>query len=234
MESTIRWILLLIGTLVILGIWWDGMRRSKKRKSSLPEEKKISVQKGKKQELQTELIEPLEEKTISAESIRISEDEPILNEEVLKDLATAHHAQIKETELEQKPDIISIYVMAPEGKSFGGYDLLQTILAYDMQYGEMQIFHRYVDNKAKTDLLFSLVSATEPGDFDLQEMGSFSCRGLILFMDVSKLEHPHQVFELMLETANHLAEDLDGELQLNQTEVLTQEAIEAIRKRLRA
>jgi cell division protein ZipA len=139
----------------------------------------------------------------------------------------------RETEVEKKSDIISIYVMAEAEKSFGGYDLLQTILAYDLQYGDMQIFHRYADSKTKKDLLFSLVSATEPGDFNLQEMSTFSCRGLILFMDVSKLSHPSRVFELMLETATHLSKDLGGELRFNQSDLLTEEAVNAMRKRLR-
>ena len=70
-------------------------------------------------------------------------------------------------------DLLVISVVAEPGMQFGSYDLLQAISATGMQFGEMNIFHYKIGNET----LFSLSSATEPGDFNLDRMGDFVCEG---------------------------------------------------------
>lgn len=112
-----------------------------------------------------------------------------------------------------KDDFIIINVIAKKGGYFVSYDLLQAISATGMQYGAMNIFH-FVEDSPKGKLtLFSLASATEPGEFDLNNVGDLTCAGLTLFMNIAKVPDPGDVFVLMLETAEQLADDLDGELR---------------------
>lgn len=113
-----------------------------------------------------------------------------------------------------KPDeFIILSVLAKEGNQFASYELLQAILAAGMQFGDMNIFHYYDPNaQGSKDPLFSLASATKPGHFDLQKIGEFSCPGLTLFMNVSKVRDPATSFTIMLSVAEELAEELDGEL----------------------
>lgn len=108
-------------------------------------------------------------------------------------------------------EIICINVLAKEGQ-FVSYDLLQAITATGMQYGAMNIFHYYESTPQGTVTLFSLASATEPGDFDLNHIGDFVCAGLILFMKIHQVPDAEEVFEIMLDTAEQLADDLQGEL----------------------
>ncbi len=110
-----------------------------------------------------------------------------------------------------KDDILLLMVLAKPGSSFASYDLLQAILATGLQYGEMNIFHYYTTVK-KDVKLFSLASATKPGDFNLDRMGEFSCNGLTLFMDLRNSPDPELAFNTMLNTAFQLADDLDGVL----------------------
>lgn len=110
-----------------------------------------------------------------------------------------------------KDDILLLMVLAKPGSSFASYDLLQAILATGLQYGEMNIFHYYTTVK-KDEKLFSLASATKPGDFNLDRMGEFSCTGLTLFMDLRNTSDPEFAFNTMLNTAFQLADDLDGGL----------------------
>jgi cell division protein ZipA len=111
-----------------------------------------------------------------------------------------------------KDDLLVISVMADSGSSFAAYDLLQAILATGMQFGHMNIFHYHSLTEKGNVKLFSLASATKPGDFDLDRMGGFSCTGLTLFANLRDVADPQEVFELMLNTADQLAEDLDGKL----------------------
>jgi cell division protein ZipA len=110
-------------------------------------------------------------------------------------------------------DILVLSVLAKSNTRFGSYDLLQAITATGMQFGEMNIFHYYLPTNAGRKALFSLASATKPGDFNLDSMGDFSCVGLTLFMDLKGIEDPEFAFSLMFKTAEQLADDLDGELR---------------------
>lgn len=109
-------------------------------------------------------------------------------------------------------DFIIINVIAKPGHHFASYDLLQAISATGMQFGAMNIFHYYSKVAMDKKPLFSLASATEPGEFDLNRMGDFSCKGLTLFMNLQQVPDREQAFALMLDVAEQLAEDLQGEL----------------------
>lgn len=107
--------------------------------------------------------------------------------------------------------IVALHVIAKDGKVFAGYELLQILLSLGLRFGEMNIFHYHRDANVQQDVLFSLISATEPGVFDLLNMGAFSCKGLTLFMrKVEDVQDNNMRYELMLKTASHLSEDLDA------------------------
>ena len=65
-------------------------------------------------------------------------------------------------------DLLMISIMAKPDSRFGSYDLLQAISATGMQFGPMNIFHYYLPAGGNQVSLFSLASATEPGEFDLE------------------------------------------------------------------
>lgn len=110
-------------------------------------------------------------------------------------------------------DFIIISIVAKPNQQFVSYDLFQAISATGMQFGAMNIFHYYAPSAMGKKPLFSLASATEPGEFDLNQMGNFSCNGLTLFMNTRLVSDKKTVFALMVETAEQLAEDLHGELR---------------------
>lgn len=107
-------------------------------------------------------------------------------------------------------NLIIIMVVAKAGQRFFSYDLLQAISASGMQFGARNIFHHYSPDKK---VLFSLASASESGEFDLNQMGNFSCGGLVLFMDLQKISNAEDTFAQMLSVAEQLADDLKGELR---------------------
>ena len=102
-----------------------------------------------------------------------------------------------------------LYVMAKKGTFFSGYELLQILLSAGFRFGDKNIFHQYSEPNDQKGVLFSLASATEPGTFDIQNMGAVSCVGLTLFMQGSRSEDDDDArYDFMLQTARHLAEDL--------------------------
>ena len=103
-----------------------------------------------------------------------------------------------------------IFLLAKENRQLAGYELLQTLLAVGLRFGEGQLFHRHQNSNGQGPVLCSLAAATASGVFDLQNIGAFSVRGLCLFMQPSG--HPaidSERFSIMLDTAKQLSEGLD-------------------------
>jgi|GEM_PF-2934575 len=121
----------------------------------------------------------------------------------------------RETQLAYDYDVLTLYIMPTKNRFFQGYELLQAISVNSFNYGKMRIFHRHEQtNNPESPILFSLASAIEPGFFNLSEMGSVNCTGLILFMKVEQrnTDDLTKNFYLMLDTAHQLADDLGGEV----------------------
>jgi len=110
-----------------------------------------------------------------------------------------------------KNTFIVMHVMARPGMHFSGYDLYQSLTSAGLTYGEMKIFHRYAERTEKSQkVLFSVASAVNPGHIDLDNIGAFNTIGLTLFMDFAKQKTASASFQMMLNAAKLLAEDLDG------------------------
>lgn len=157
----------------------------------------------------TEWVEPVLETSL----------DELANENILEELTAPilpkkrSRSRIRQVPLSHDYATLSLYVMASNHRLFQSYELLQAISVNGFHYGKMQIFHCH-ENKSdpQSPILFSLANAIEPGFFDLNAMGSFSCPGLTLFMRLDKRENLNNCFYAMLETAKQLADDLGGEV----------------------
>ena len=107
-------------------------------------------------------------------------------------------------------DLLVISVMAKPGEQFASYDLLQAITSAGLQFGDMNLFHYYSYIDPTNAPLFSLASATEPGEFNMDRIGDFTCIGLSLFTNLRDQNDPLFAYEVMLKTAEQLADDLHG------------------------
>lgn len=128
-------------------------------------------------------------------------------------LSVDNEHSIQESISPSMQDYIAISVFAKPSTQFASYDLLQSISATGMQFGEMNIFHYYLTENGERKILFSLASATKPGEFNLDRMGDFSCVGLTLFLDLYHSPYPKMAFDKMVTVAQQLADDLEGELR---------------------
>ncbi|MDF1796179.1 MAG: cell division protein ZipA [Coxiellaceae bacterium] len=125
-----------------------------------------------------------------------------------------------------KPRIISIHLVAAADREYVGYELLQAILATGLRYGDMQIFHRHQERNGSGPVLFSMSSISEPGTFDLPNIGGFSCRGVSFFMRYDNISDPQQAFHAMIEAAMMMQEDLGGHVLASDRQPLDQAVIE--------
>lgn len=191
----IDYLLVILPGIIFLGVFglvliiWHGNFRRKRAKEKL-----------------TSAGAEKESSKITVKNSSSSRLEPSLNDLPASEVNTpkaAHH---------DINDYIILQLMAPKQRPYQGYELIQTLSSAGFHYGKMNIFHYYADPLEKKELLFSLASAIEPGTFDLDHIGEINCPGLCLFMSIRKVTEARTTFELMLETAQILAQDLGGTL----------------------
>lgn len=128
------------------------------------------------------------------------------------------------------PFLIQVSVVARPGDAFSGTELRDALLDLGLVHGEMDIFHRYDRNFREP--LFSVASLVRPGTFPIDDMDRFNCPGVVLFFQPSKVANPLGVFDDLFETSRDLAEKMDGEEWDESRRPLTEEKIRDLRERL--
>lgn len=126
-----------------------------------------------------------------------------------------------------------LFLRAPAGRQYGGYELLQSLLSCGLRFGENNIFHRYEQQEDNVITLFSVAAATKTGELNPADMGEFTCSGLSLFLTLNQHIYPSVNFELMLDTARQLAEDLSGNLLDESQEPLSADKLQQIRDKIK-
>ncbi len=131
-----------------------------------------------------------------------------------------------------EPEEVLIINVAAKGAPFKGPDLLHILLACDLRFGDMNIFHRYEKSGGKGAVQFSMANSVEPGTFDLEKIDDFTTPGVCFFMSVPGPEQPIKAFECMVETAQCLVTNLNGELLDDSRSAMTNQTLEHCRQRL--
>jgi cell division protein ZipA len=142
-------------------------------------------------------------------------------------------ANIKSTTESKEAAPVMIFLLAKENRQLAGYELLQTLLAAGLRFGEGQLFHRHQHTNGQGPVLCSLAAATSNGVFDLQNIGAFSVHGLCLFMHASgNPTIDAERFAIMLDTAKQLSEGLDTWLLDEQRKPLNDASLQRYYQRL--
>ena len=130
-------------------------------------------------------------------------------------------------------EVLLLHVVARDEGSLAGVDILEVLLAYEMRFGEMNFFHRHEQAAGRGNIVFSVANMRQPGVFDIDAMVEFSTTGLIFFLNLPGPEDMMAAFDLMVETAQGVAENLDGELLDETRSVTTKQTLEHLRQRIR-
>lgn len=125
--------------------------------------------------------------------------------------------------------IIAIHVLAREGSTFNGADILANLPGLNLQHGDMDIFHRLDDNGHS---VFSMANAIEPGTFDIAAMDELSTPALLFILSLPTSLPALEAYDNMLDAARSLADALDGRLCDETRSVLTRQAIDDQRSAL--
>jgi cell division protein ZipA len=129
-------------------------------------------------------------------------------------------------------DYVLINVMARDKSRFSGAAVLEALLACDLRYGHHNVFHYYTGEDREHESLFSVVNILKPGTFDLNRMEGFNTPGIGMILHLPVPMRSIDAFEIMLDTARKLAEQLNGELRDEQRNGMTGQTIEHYRQRV--
>lgn len=136
-------------------------------------------------------------------------------------------------EAPEPQEVLVVNVLSKDKGGFNGPDLLQILLACDLRFGKMQIFHRYENAHGRGPIQFSLANLVEPGTFDLDSIDTLKTPGVSFFMTLPGPQQSLTAFNYMIETAQVLVRNLNAELRDDAHSVMTAQTIEHCRQRIR-
>ncbi|MCP5343498.1 MAG: cell division protein ZipA [Pseudomonadales bacterium] len=173
---------------------------------------------------------------IAAEPVAQAQEKPAAREPLARHKGRSQEPEettVKGASGQEYSEVLVINVMAKPEREFAGVDLLPALLGLGLRFGDMNIFHRHVDQKADSPVLFSVANMVNPGTFDLNMINDFATRGVCFFMTLPNVANSMQAFERMLDAAQQLRMSLDGELKDDIRSVMTAQTIEHYRQRVR-
>jgi len=245
--ENIRMILLLVGAVIVLGIYLYGRLQAEwARRPKREKRRKLRWQRDELPELDDldsdlEIIPEFDRPVRQYAGVNFEgEDVPAGETTVIRSTRPGarrnriHEQESKPAAAEKKPasagKIFSLFVMAPAGVPYRGTVLLDALEDAFLEFGEMQIFHRNEVIDGRERHLFSAANIREPGIFDLSNMENFSTEGLVLFLQVTPGVDAVRAFDAMVESARIIAEELGGTVCDATRSFLTKQTIGHLRE----
>ncbi len=129
--------------------------------------------------------------------------------------------------------VFILYVVAQAEEGFSGSDILETLLACDLRFGDMDFFHRHERASGRGPIEFSVANMMKPGVFNIDNMEPLQTRGLMFFVTLPGPADMLKAFDYMYETAKVVAKSLGGDIQDETRSVITRQSLEHMRQQIR-
>lgn len=237
--STLRWILIILGAIVIASIWLffnpEKQRRLKASRRSRKDVRKPG--KGAARERREPTLESgLTPEPGSSETdwrAAFEDGEPVGQGELdiggdrAGQAATPSHAPAG-----PPPDqIVSMFLLARDNHVITGAELLQAAVSTGLDFGEMQIFHRLPEGGDQA--VFSMANAEKPGHFERDEWNTFETAGVVLFLTLPGPVQALDAWDSMLAAARRMSEILQADLLDGERNPFTRQREAEIREQMR-
>lgn len=187
----LRWLLLLVGLLVIAGVYLYSRREKAPTDGD---------------ETPVDRDAP----SLDGDAAALLDEPFLVNEETSTDDDSGDETDVS-TAADAPQKIVTVRIVAREKKSFPGDELILSMRGIGLRHGKFGIFHRY-DGNDETKTIFSAASLVEPGSFDLQNIKGQEIPGISLFLVLPGPVDSVDAFDSMMASARTLTQSLSGEL----------------------
>ena len=203
-SDSLRLILLIIGIILVAGIYlWERHKVKKDRKSARAALVEEHIAEQESAGVIDEHIhhddEALSRHLNELETIVRKEDvshEPVLDEQ-LEEENIGDEATVPE-----EPKEILMLSVVSKRKYFTGDAIMSAMRSVGLVAGESDIFYRYTNNEQ--DVLYAVASMVEPGVFPLADMSRFTTTGVTLFAQLPGPRSGKRIFEDMYEIEKNI------------------------------
>ncbi len=178
----LRWLLLLFGLLVIAGVYIYSRRERTKEKDG---------------GVAPDRLEPSLPENAAAPQIATQPG------------VSAPDDDVENAVVAQK--IVTLRVLARNKGAFPGDELVLILRGIGMRHGKFGVFHHY-EGTEESDVVFSVASLVEPGNFDLENIKEQQIPGVSIFMVLPGPIDGANAFDLMMTAARTLSQSLNAEL----------------------
>ncbi|HHJ12239.1 MAG TPA: hypothetical protein ENK00_03575 [Chromatiales bacterium] len=233
----LRWILLLIGLVVLVAVYFHSTANRRTRglldreddPDPLPksldlraDEQEVSVS-----ELQDELINL--DALLREEAAEQSGD----GEGVAKVADTS--AQVVPPQAGEEEMFVVLHVAAPSRDArLSGPEVLAALEACGLEHGALGIFHRRQEIGGSPRILFSVANMVKPGTLDPESLAAGEeIPGLSLFMRLPAFVPGEELYRSLLACTHELAQRLGGRILDEYRSALTQSAMEKMLEDIR-
>lgn len=243
--STFRWILIIVGIAIVVGIFLFGNPDRKRkprasRKTRVARKPRAAAQRSHARRVRREPVL----QTDREEEMPDEDDGGFRQAELDIDGATGEDPRIEpyiEPVRKLKPvpkpagplpeKIVTLFLQARDNHIITGVQLLDASLKSGLVFGERNIFHRI--HEEDVEPVFSMANLTNPGSFDKDAWNTVEIRGVTMFMTLPGPRNALDAWDAMLATSRRLAELLHADLLDDRHEVFTRERSLQIKEELR-
>jgi cell division protein ZipA len=225
--STFRWVLIIVGIVIVAGIFLFGSP-DKKRKPRASR-KRVHAQRVRREPAlepadTTESGDDYDAEQRELAIGGIGEDEPRIEPRLGNKESSGPSAPL--------PDkIVTLFLRARDNHVITGVELLDASLKSGLVFGKHDIFHRI--HEEDVDPVFSMANLTKPGTFDKTAWNTMEIKGVTMFMALPGPRNALDAWDSMLATSRRLAELLHADLLDDSHAVFTRERSLQIKEELR-
>jgi len=241
----LRWILLLLGVAVVVGIYLYATHQRQQRdmhrqnQDDEPEIEGIAIK--------------VENHEVSVHEFRdeLSGLDAMLKDEIEETGETVSEPAAKQAKskakkkpekkkapaAKQAPDaeiFVIMHVAAKLPDLFPGEAVLTALNDCNLEFGELGIFHRHQEVGGRDRILYSVASMVKPGTLNPEELvAGLEVPGLSLFMRLPSSTPGAELYQDLLDCTQRLADSLGGRILDEHRSVLTHQAMEQVLEDIR-
>jgi len=232
--SNLRWILIIVGIVIITGIILFG-NPDRKRKPRASRKQVHAARIRREPVLDADPDEQIDEHDARQPELAIGGSDEFEGR-VEPSFDSGDDGMVREEEPPvpevAAPDkIVTLFIQARDNHFITGVELLDASLKSGLVFGEQGIFHRI--HEEDLDPVFSMANLINPGTFDKTAWNTIEIKGVTMFMTLPGPKNALDAWDSMLATSRRLAELLHADLLDDTRNTFTRQRSLQIKEELR-